>query len=285
MNELLKRISKLPPEKLKLLEKRIKENNIDINKNILDIKKNKFESIETVEDKEYYSLSSAQKRMYILNQIENVGVSYNIPMIMIIEGNLNINQFEKTISELVRRHESFRTAFQVVDGEPVQKIFKDIDVKITYSKAREDEIKSKIEEFVEPFDLSKAPLLRVELIKLSMNKHLFMMDTHHIVSDGVSMRIFIKDFINLYKGKELQELSIQYKDFSQWQNNILKTESIEKQREYWLGKFNDEIPVLNMPTDYVRPAVRSFEGDVVKFQIEKELVEDINKLASETGTT
>ena len=97
MNELLKRISKLPPEKLKLLEKRIKENNIDINKNILDIKKNKFESIETVEDKEYYSLSSAQKRMYILNQIENVGVSYNIPMIMIIEGNLNINQFEKTI--------------------------------------------------------------------------------------------------------------------------------------------------------------------------------------------
>ncbi len=285
MNDLLKRISKLPPEKLKLLEKRLKENNIDINQNILDIKENKFESIEPVEDRNYYLLSSAQKRMYILDQIENVGISYNIPMIMTIEGNLNINQFEKTMKELVRRHESFRTAFQVVDGEPVQKIYKNIEFEIAHSEAREDEIKSKIEGFVEPFDLSKAPLLRVELIKLSTNKHLFMMDTHHIISDGVSTGIFIKDFISLYKGKELPDLSIQYKDFSQWQNNILKTKSIEKQKRYWLDKFRGEIPVLNMLTDYRRPNIKSFEGDVVKFEIEKELVEDIDKLAAKTGTT
>jgi len=180
--------------------------------------------------------------MYILDQIENVGISYNIPMIMIIEGNLNINQFEKTMKELVRRHESFRTAFQVVDGEPVQKIYKNIEFEIAHSEAREDEIKSKIEGFVEPFDLSKAPLLRVELIKLSTNKHLFMMDTHHIISDGVSTGIFIKDFISLYKGEELPDLRIQYKDFSQWQNNILKTQSIEKQKQYWLDKFKGEIP-------------------------------------------
>jgi len=285
MNDLLKRISKLPPEKLKLLEKRLKENNIDINQNILDIKENQFESIEPVDDRDYYSLSSAQKRMYILDQIENVGISYNIPMIMIIEGNLNINQFEKTMKELVRRHESFRTAFQVVDGEPVQKIYKNVEFEIAYSEAREDEIKRKMDGFVQPFDLSKAPLLRVELIKLSTNKHLFMMDTHHIISDGVSTGIFIKDFINLYKGKELSELSIQYKDFSQWQNNILKTKSIEKQKRYWLDKFRGEIPVLNMLTDYRRPSIKSFEGDVVKFEIEKELVEDINKLAAKTGTT
>ncbi|MBD8048442.1 non-ribosomal peptide synthetase [Clostridium faecium] len=252
---------------------------------ISNLDKSIHSSIENVEEKEHYALSSAQKRMYILNQIENSGVSYNIPMLMTIEGKLNISQFEKTISELVKRHESFRTAFELIEGNPVQKIYKDVAFKIAYSELGEGEIKDKIEKFIQPFDLSKAPLLRVELIKLSKNNHLFMMDTHHIISDGISMKIFIKEFISLYEEKKLPELMIQYKDFSHWQNNILKTKIVEKQKEYWLAKFKDEIPVLNMPTDYVRPALRSFEGDVVKFQIEKELVENINKLIAETGTT
>ncbi|MBS5824841.1 MAG: amino acid adenylation domain-containing protein [Clostridium argentinense] len=252
---------------------------------IRNLNKSVHSTIEIVEEKEYYQVSSAQKRMYILNQIENVGISYNMPMMMTIKGELNINQFKKTMEELIRRHESFRTAFELIESNPVQKIYKDVTFEIAYSELGEGEIKDKIEKFIQPFELSKAPLLRVELIRLSENNHLFMMDTHHIISDGISTGIFIKEFIALYENKKLPKLKIQYKDFSQWQNNILKTEPIEKQKEYWLGKFNDEIPVLNMPTDYIRPAVRSFEGDVVKFQIEKELVEDINKLASETGTT
>ncbi len=252
---------------------------------IRNLDKSMHSSIENVEESEQYALSSAQKRMYILNQIKDVGVSYNIPMIMVIEGKLNTSQFEKTIKELVKRHESFRTAFELIEGEPVQKVYEEVDFKIIYDELRENRIKNKIEEFIKPFDLSKAPLLRVELLKLSKNKHLFMMDTHHIISDGISMRIFIKEFISLYEEKKLPGLRIQYKDFSHWQNNILETKIVEKQKEYWLAKFNDKIPVLNMPTDYTRPAVRSFEGDLVNFEIEKKLVEEINKLAAKTGTT
>ena len=173
----------------------------------------------------------------------------------------------------------------MIDGEPVQRVHKELDFKLSYTETKEEDIPSIIEEFIRPFDLSKAPLLRIGLAKVSEHKHIFLFDMHHIISDGISMNILIKEFISLYGGEKLPELKIQYKDFSAWQNELFKTEGIKKQEEYWLNTFSGEIPVLNMPTDYPRPAVQSFEGDSIDFNVDSELTKELNKLAAETGST
>ncbi|WP_205608364.1 non-ribosomal peptide synthetase, partial [Clostridium botulinum] len=141
-----------------------------------------------------------------------------------------------------------------------------------------------INKFVRPFNLGKAPLFRVELIE-NKEKTYLLIDMHHIISDGVSMSILIKEFTEIYNGKNLEPLKLQYKDFAAWQNNFLKSEGMKKQEEYWINKFSDEIPILNIPTDYKRPAVQSHEGDSVSFGINEDTTLKLRKLAKETGTT
>ncbi|EKN37622.1 putative non-ribosomal peptide synthase, partial [Clostridium botulinum CFSAN001627] len=110
-------------------------------------------------------------------------------------------------------------------------------------------------------------------------------DMHHIISDGVSMNILIKEFKDIYNGKNLEPLKLQYKDFAAWQNNFLKSDLMKKQEEYWLSRFSDEIPILNIPTDYERPAIKSFDGDSISFKVNEEITEKLRELAKETGST
>mgnify|MGYP005834128821 CR=1 FL=1 len=258
---------------------------MELGEYIKGAEQNIYTSIEPVGEREYYPLSSAQKRLYILNQLEGGGTSYNMPAVMVVEGAVDRERLENAFKQLVKRHDTLRTSFEIIDGEPVQRVHRDIDLKLTCMETDEGNIHSAIEEFIEPFDLSEAPLLRVGLVKVSEDKHILLFDMHHIISDGTSMNILIKEFIHLYSGQELPELRIQYKDFSAWQNEMFKSVAIKKQEEYWLNTFNGELPVLNMPTDYPRPAVQSFEGDNISFGLDSEAAKELNKLASETGST
>ncbi len=244
-----------------------------------------YTSIEPVEEKEYYPASSAQKRLFVLDQLETNSMTYNMPFAMIIEEALDKDCLEKALNELIKRHEALRTSFKVVDGEVVQKVLPELDFKIIYLTANQDQLEDLIAEFIRPFDLNKVPLFRVELVKFGENKYLLMMDTHHIISDGVSQTIFFNELIKLYRGKELPQLKIQYKDFAVWQNQYLKSERMTNQENYWLNTFADEIPVLNLPTDYPRPAVTSFAGDVFTFNVDKELTTKLNNLARQNGAT
>ncbi|MCB2311578.1 amino acid adenylation domain-containing protein [Clostridium tagluense] len=271
--------------------------------------KNIYEEIKIVKEKEYYEVSSAQKRMYILQQFELQSISYNMPGVMEVEGNLDVQKLEIVFNKLIKRHETLRTSFENIEGEIVQKISSDIDFKVGYVDIRKtieevaldkeiinldnyhyekvvnEEIEKLISSFVSAFDLSKTSLLRVGVIKTHEAKQIIMVDMHHIISDGVSMGILTKEFVDLYDGKELEKIKVQYKDFSAWQNTLLKSKKIKKQEEYWLQSFSDEIPVLNMPTDFQRPALQSFEGDSISFKLDKDLTSDLKKLAKETGST
>ena len=291
---------------------------------IRDIQKSIYEAIEPVEQKEHYALSSAQKRLYILSKMEGPGTSYNIPGAMTIEGQLDIGKMEKVFNELIKRHETLRTSFEVIDGEPVQKVHQDVQIHIEYwedllheadilhMEPSEQKIAEVLGKFIRPFELDKAPLLRVGLVKLPYrpadkqhqhllplmpthkmenqqilpnHQHLLMIDMHHIISDGVSLGILTDEFVKLYNGEQLPQLRIQYKDYSEWQKEAANTAELKKQEEYWLGQLSGEIPVLNMPTDYPRPSVQSFEGNNMQFVLEGEYIEKLRKLSRETETT
>ncbi len=252
---------------------------------IKELEEVRYLSIETIEEQEYYEASSAQKRMFTLNQFDKNSINYNMPLIQTIEGELDVEKLSRAFQLLVNRHESLRTSFELMGEKVVQRVYKEVDFIISYTKGIEGDIGGIIDKFIKPFDLSKAPLLRVELVKLTEIKYILLFDMHHIISDGVSMGILWNELFQLYSNNKLPSLRIQYKDFSTWQNQLYKTEKIQKQENYWLSIFNGEIPQLNMPTDYSRPLTQSFEGDSIGFKLDKETHKKLRKLLTETGTT
>ncbi|MCM3738303.1 amino acid adenylation domain-containing protein [Bacillus cytotoxicus] len=246
-------------------------------------KDSSFLKIEKIKDEEEYETSSVQKRMYMLQQFDKNSTAYNMPLVFELDGNINKKQIEETFRKLIVRHEALRTYFETNEDQIVQRIDNSYGFKLEIKQESED-IDTVINNFTRPFDLSKAPLLRVELVE-NKGKTYLLIDMHHIISDGVSCDILAKEFKELYKGKELKPLKLQYKDFAEWQNKFLKSEEMKKQEEYWLNMFKDGVPVLNIPTDYNRPAIKSFEGDDVSFEINGEIIEKLKYLAKGSGTT
>ena len=247
--------------------------------------------IPKVEYREYYSLSAAQKRMFVLNQIDNQSTAYNMTQVLKIKGEISIHQLREVIEALTNRHETLRTSFELIDGEPVQKVHDKIDFSIDYLEIEEDKenIDKIIEEFIRPFDLSRPPLFRFMLVKLRntdlIPSYLLLQDMHHIVSDGVSEAILVKEVNELYAGKSLQKLKIQYKDYAAWQEKLLASQELEKQKSFWKEQLGGELPLLNLPTDFPRPFEFTYKGDSIKIQIEKELADKLNILARDNRVT
>jgi amino acid adenylation domain-containing protein len=244
-----------------------------------------YESIERAEEKEYYHTSSAQRRMYILNQISGETKSYNMPGMFDVSGNLDRGRLEEAARGLIERHESLRTSFHVIDGEVMQKIHGGVAFNVEYCESSEEGVGDLFLEFIRPFDLSGAPLLRMMVVRTGEDSHVLCFDMHHIVSDGVSLGVLIRDFIGLYEGEELTPVRLRYKDFSEWQHRIFATEAFRKQEGYWLDRFSGDLPVLNLPLDHPRPSVQSFEGDRIGHSIAGELYEGLQRLVKETGST
>ncbi|WP_010248522.1 non-ribosomal peptide synthetase [Acetivibrio cellulolyticus] len=244
-----------------------------------------YNSIEPSAKKEYYPLSSAQRRLFILNKLGDEGISYNLPGTVVIEGRIDRVQFEEAFKKLIERHEALRTSFDLVDGEPVQRINENADFQVEYYEEEEANATGKIKELIKPFDLEKAPLMRVALIKVEEDKHIMLYDMHHIISDGVSMNIITREFSEIYSGKELPQLRLQYRDYTLWQNRLFEEGVIKKQEDYWKETFKEEVPLLNLPTDFERPLVQSFEGNSLEFETSAQINNKIQSLAKETGTT
>ncbi|MFC2145978.1 amino acid adenylation domain-containing protein [Acidobacteriota bacterium] len=272
----------------------------------------KFLSLEKAVEKEYYALSSAQKRLYILQQIALDSTAYNIWVVLEVKGPVRMERFQDTTRKLIARHESLRTSFHMIAEKPVQKIHEDFDFKIEHHLAERKaqsavrhapcamRCASTIKNFIRPFDLSGAPLLRVGLIKFlhtptalrghpsqegKEDRYLLMVDMHHIISDGTSLSLFIKEFTALYAGEELPVLRLRYKDYSEWQNRLLELGEFEAREAYWKKQFREGIPVLNLPIDFVRPSPRSFAGRSIKVEISAKETEALRQLASNRGVT
>ncbi|MGE7202903.1 lichenysin non-ribosomal peptide synthetase LicA [Bacillus haynesii] len=240
--------------------------------------------IEAAPDQETYPVSSAQKRLYVLQQIEGAEKSYNMPAVLQLEGKLDLKRLESAAQMLIKRHEALRTTFEIKDGEPVQRIWEAAELTIDVTDADEQEAEKLIKEFIRPFDLTKAPLFRMSIIRVTEEKHLLLVDMHHIISDGASVSVLIDEMTRLYAGEALEPLRIQYKDYSVWQQHLL-TERHKMQEEYWLKELDGELPVLTLPADYPRPSIQTFEGSRLSFALKPELVQQLRKLAKETEST
>ena len=207
---------------------------------------------------------------------------------MKIYGEIDINKFEETFIKLIDRHETLRTSFSAVEDKVFSKVHKleDINFKIEEIKAgREEEIDEKINEFIRPFNLEDAPLLRVGIITIEKDRHVMVIDMHHIISDGVSMSILTKDFSEIYCGKELDKLNIDYKDYAQWQLKKKESNELKKQEQYWLNEFSGDIPVLDIPSDYERPKVKDFKGNSIDFVLDKEITKNLRNIANDNECT
>ncbi|MCP4157103.1 MAG: amino acid adenylation domain-containing protein [bacterium] len=257
--------------------------------------KKRYQAITTLEKKEYYPLSSAQKRLYLLYKLEPKSTGYNMPTTMQLEGKLHHKKLEETFQNMIKKHESLRTTFHMINGEPVQVINDGLCLRrlsegqgkaplgtpIALRAGNSDRLPQ-----LEPFDLSQAPLLRVNIVKINEAKHLLMVDMHHIISDGISTALFVKEFVTLYQnGLSGQEQEITYKDYAQWQQERINSEAVKKQEAYWLKEYADEIPVLELPTDYPRPTVQSLEGRTINMEIGSAETGGLNKLAADEGST
>jgi amino acid adenylation domain-containing protein len=248
--------------------------------------KNKHVPVEPVEKREYYRLSSAQTRLYIVQQLDLESTGYNIPGTIPLSKAPDTSRLEETFEKLIGRYESFRTSIEIVDDEPVQRISHDVDFAIEYYSpgSKESEVEKIIEDFVRPFDLSKPPLLRVGLL-ITRENNILLVDMHHIISDGTSHELLKEEYLSLYDGKKLPGLRLQYKDYAEWQNSRAQQQRLKKQEEYWLEEFPGELPILNLPADYARPAVQDFEGHFVGFTLARTEVEIIRNAAKKTGAT
>ncbi|WP_164002997.1 non-ribosomal peptide synthetase, partial [Pyxidicoccus caerfyrddinensis] len=244
-------------------------------------------------------LSFAQQRLWFLDQLEPGSAFYNVPSVVKLTGQLDVDALEKSFRELVRRHESLRTTFRTEAGAPVQIISTEpalVIVREDLSRLPEADRAQSTQRWVEeeverPFNLAQGPLLRTALVKLSEQEHVLVLVMHHIVSDGWSMGILVREMVALYEayaqGRQpaLPELAVQYADYAVWQREWLKGEVLEAQLAYWKQQLTGAPQALELPTDKPRPAVQSFRGDTRSFQWSKGLWEAVKTLAQQEGAT
>ncbi|MBB5622466.1 amino acid adenylation domain-containing protein [Pedobacter cryoconitis] len=236
-------------------------------------------------EKDLYHLSSAQRRLYFLYEFDKNSLAYNMLQTVTLNGKLDRDKLTSVFNKLIERHESLRTTFQLTNEEPMQQIAEQVNFGVDYFQPGEKTTDQLIQEFVKPFDLNNDLLIRVGIIELAQDSHLLMLDMHHIISDGVSQGILIKDFMSLYNDEELQPLQIQYKDFAEWQHGDLQKENISRQKDFWLNEFATPVKALELPADYTRPAVKDYDGNVIHFEISSSESAQLKAIAEAEGST
>ncbi len=238
------------------------------------------------------TLSFAQQRLWFLDQFEPGSSAYNMPFALRLKGALDVEAFERALTEVIRRHEVLRTRFATEGDEPVQIVDEPTPFLLRVIEVDEEQ---RVEELVQeeaslPFDLQAGPLVRAQLLKLGEAEYVLLFTMHHIISDGWSMGVLMREVGALYdayaRGEEspLEELPVQYADYAVWQREWLQGEALERQVEYWRRQLADA-PVLELPTDWPRPAVQRYEGATVNFALDAEVTRGLRDLSRGEGAT
>jgi len=244
-------------------------------------------------------LSFAQQRLWFLSQLNPDSNAYNIPLAVRFQGGLDFSALESVLGEIVRRHEILRTSIQSINGQPQQIIAPAkkfvlplIDLRELEKQGREAESRRLArEEPARPFDLERGALVRAVLLELGVDESIALLTMHHIVSDGWSMGILMREVAALYEAyvqktpSPLPELPIQYADYSHWQRQWLKGELLDRQLQYWKEHLGGELPILNLPTDRPRPLVQSFRGARKSMALDPKLSKALRELSRAEGVT
>ena len=243
--------------------------------------------IERIKEQEVYPLSSAQKRIYYnAKMIGNDNVVYNMPGGIIVDEILDIEKIKQVFNKIIERHEILRTQFTIQNDEIVQKVYKNINFEIPVYYNTEKEIQKIIKNFSKPFKLENEMLIRAEVHFIDDKSTMLLVDSHHIIMDGMSLNNLIIEFDRLYNGDDLKRLPIQYRDYSVWENNYNNSEEINENEKYWIEKFkNCEFSQLNLPYDYKISANRSYNGKKISNIIDEKHFRKIERYAKKIGAS
>jgi amino acid adenylation domain-containing protein/non-ribosomal peptide synthase protein (TIGR01720 family) len=249
-------------------------------------------------DAHFFPLSFAQQRLWFLNHFELNSPLYNVPVAFRLHGVLHVTALREALEAMVERHESLRTSFHSIDGAPVQVIADDEplpfvwrDLRTLPAREREKEaLQIAAEEATQPFDLTHSPLMRIVLLQMDEAEHVFLLTMHHIIVDGWSTDIFMRELALLYeafssgKPSSLPELPIQYLDYAVWQRAWLQGEELEKQLSYWKQQLAN-LTMLQLPLDHPRPTVQTHRGSVQSLMLSEKLVGSLHALSQQEGCT
>jgi amino acid adenylation domain-containing protein/thioester reductase-like protein len=244
-------------------------------------------------------LSYAQERLWFLDQLGFAGAAYNSQMAVRLDGELNLSALQRSLADLVRRHESLRTRFEARDGLPVQIVAAEVPLALQIHDLAElsreqhaaQVMRLSEAEMQRPFDLARAPLLRVTLVKFGASSHVLVMTMHHIVTDGWSWQILNRELSELYgahsrdRPASLPDLPVQYADYAIWQRQWLQGELLQRQLSYWREHLKGAPAELALPTDRPRPPVASFSGARLSFDVSANLRTALDTLARREGVT
>ncbi|NJO94018.1 MAG: amino acid adenylation domain-containing protein [Hydrococcus sp. RM1_1_31] len=289
MSDLSKYLSTISPEKLALLSKKVGEKSTKTPKKQVIARRNQFDEL---------PLSFAQQRLWFLAQLEPDNPFYNQPIALRLSGKLQISVLKQSLEAIVKRHEILRTNFVIVEGKATQIINRAEELLLPVVNlekldpiAQEQEIHNLArQEAQRSFNLEQDSLLRVTLLQLEKTEHIVLFTTHHIVCDEWSIAILIKEIATLYeaflegKPSPLPELPIQYADFAVWQREWLTGEVLSAQLNYWHKQLQN-VPLLNLPTDYSRGAITTYKGASRSFEMSESLTAAMRAISHQEGVT
>jgi len=251
------------------------------------------------EEREYYEISYAQRRLWILCQFEEDSTAYNIPGAVMLSGTVCKEVLGHALQEMANRHESLRTIFISINGDPFQRIIKDfifsveeIDLRSLDNETREEKAREIYTQHAnQAFKLEKGPLFQYKLIRLQEESYLLMSNVHHIISDGWSQGIIHSEILEFYNafikgtGIDLPALKLQYKDYTYWHNRLIGQGSFNVSRQYWSEKFKDRPNGIELPLDHTRQPIQTFNGGKVVFIIDKQRTSQLHRLSLEQDAT
>ncbi|HKI72397.1 MAG TPA: amino acid adenylation domain-containing protein, partial [Verrucomicrobiae bacterium] len=244
-----------------------------------------------------FPVSSAQQRLWFLEQFQPGSPLYNSPIAVRMDGPLDATVLEQAINRIIRRHETLRTSFDLQNGRPVQLVAPSLTLQLPVSdlsslppaSGEAEARRLAADEARRPFDLQRLPLLRVKLLRLSATRHVFVLTVHHIIFDGWSLGVFLRELATIYeslhagKTAELPEPPIQYADFAVWQQE--QSEFLDKELAFWKKQLSGRLPTLELPTDRPRPVLQTYSGAVESLALPADLRDALQALSRREGVT
>ena len=250
-----------------------------------EVEKKEWTAIPKATEKAHYSLSSPQRRMYFLQMFDKESIAYNENILFWLNGKLDKEKFNFAFRKIISRHEILRSYFIFDNETPLQVVKSELDFKVQYGTCTTENADQVIDAFVQPFDLNCGPLIRAGIFEASEEKHLVILDMHHIVMDGISKGILMNEFMCFYNGLELASPALQYKDYAEWQHSEEQKKITAAHKAFWLAQFEDEPAILQLPVDFERPVVKTTNGGTANFIIDKPHAAQLKNIADEEGVS
>jgi amino acid adenylation domain-containing protein/thioester reductase-like protein len=233
---------------------------------------------------DFYPLTPSQGQLFVLSRMESVGTSYNVPVHLVFTGKLDTAKLSKALQGVVERHESLRTSFRLQDNDPVQTVQSSVRMMNRMEAAEEASVERLAVEFIRPFNLENPPLFRALLIETGPDRHHLLLDLHHIVCDGVSVAILLRDLNALYRGDMLEPLALQSKDYAVWHKKLAGSRRFEEMGAFWRDLFRDPQP-SELQTDRPRGVSTDFNGEECQFVLDRDLYGETLKYVRQSGCT